>query len=168
MNRRPLGVQMLWNRPLPWLILAACTACASAPARGSCALAPADSAYLAAGPVYPECAVDQRARRLTRDVRPDFRPSDPPPGGTACYTAEIEFVVSVTGSPEVETARVVRTSNPRFADAVLATLPRWRYQPARIRGTAVRQVVREKQSMAVQVVVVRAGDIPRPGRPPLC
>ena len=147
---------------------AACAAGASHARQASCALAPADSTYLVRGPVYRDCAVDRRARLLTTDVRLEFEPPGPPAEGTACYRAQIEFVVDSAGVPESETANIVRTNDPAFANAVLATLPRWRYQPARKNGVAVRQVVRENQSMAIQVVRVRAGDIPRPGRAPPC
>jgi len=160
-----------WDRTALLLTITAVGACAGATRQaghGSCALAPADSIYLAGGPVYRECAVERRARRLNQGERPEFRPTDPPFGGAACYSAEIEFVVDTTGTPELQTARVVRTNNPNFAEAVLVTLPRWRYQSARNNGLPVRQIVREKQAMAVQVVVVRQGQVPRPGRPPRC
>lgn len=124
----------------------ACAPVSSRPGLAACALSPADSVHLAGGPVY----------------------RDPPPGGKACYTTRIEFVVDTAGRPEPATTRVMRTNNPAFSDAVVATLPTWRYQPARKNGVAVRQIVREERSMAVEVVVVRPGDVPRPGRPPPC
>jgi hypothetical protein len=152
------------------LIVVASVACATAGSRHarSCTLAPADSVYLAHGPVYLECAVDQRARVRSRGQRPYFEPSAPLPGGEACFSVEIQFVVDGTGLPELETARVVRTNDMAFSRAVLATLATWRYYPARKNGVPVRQIVREKRTMAVQVVVVRSGDVPRPGRPPRC
>jgi hypothetical protein len=120
--------------------------------------------YLARGPVYRDCAVDRRARLLTTNGRPQFQPPTPPLAGTACYSAQIEVVVDSAGVPELETVRVVRANDPAFADAVLASLPRWRYQPALKSGVAVRQVVRETQTIAVEVVLVRAGETPRPRR----
>lgn len=170
-DARPDEGSVTWDRVVLLLTIAVSTGCAGATARArrtSCALAPADSTYLATGPVYRDCAVDQRARPRGPGVRPEFRPSSPPLGGTACYSAELEFVVDTTGAPELETARVVRTNDATFGDAVLATLLNWRYDPARKDGIAVRQIVREKRSMAVQVVAVREGQIPRAGRPPRC
>ena len=148
-------------------IVIASDACAGATTRAreaSCILAPADSMYLARGPVYRDCAVDRRARLLTTNGRPQFQPPTPPLAGTACYSAQIEVVVDSAGVPELETVRVVRANDPAFADAVLASLPRWRYQPALKSGVAVRQVVRETQTIAVEVVLVRAGETPRPRR----
>ena len=138
-------------------ILYTCLACASAPVDrdAMCDLVPADSQYLMGGPVYRECAVDQRARTRGRAVYPEtFEPRMPMGPGTKCYTADLEFVVDTTGTPELATAQVVRTNHPEYADAVLATLSRWRYRPARRGGVPVRQIVRQKREMAVQVVVV--------------
>ena len=161
---------MSWDR-VALAMTIGCAACAGATSRAGqarCVLTHADSAYLASAPVYRDCAVDRRARLLTTAVRPEFSPSSRPAGGTACYSAQIEFVVDSAGVPELATARVVRTNNPSFADAVLATVPGWRYLPALKNGIPVRQIVRENQSMAVQVMQVRAGDVPRPGRAPRC
>jgi len=145
-------------------------ACAGATANpnAACELAPADSQYLLTGPVYQDCAVDQPARHRGREIYPEtFEPRIPLSELTdQCYRAAIEFVVDTTGAPELATARVVRTNHPEFADAVLATLPRWRYRPARKDGVAVRQIVREERALAIRLVVRGQGVPPTP--PPRC
>jgi hypothetical protein len=147
--------------------------CASAP-RGSqskaasCPSAERDSVFAAAGPVYRDCAVDVRAKNLTRP-RLDYRPTSPPRNG-ACYSAEIEFVVNAKGVPETNTARVVYTNDQGLAEATIASLSGWRYEPARLGDVPVRQIVTEKNSMSAMVVMVPQGSAPtRPNqRPPVC
>jgi hypothetical protein len=164
------------RRPVPALVAVfagVMAACASASSSGNraaaCSLAPGDTVYLRAGVIYRECAVDKRARAIDHSARPDFRPSSPVPGGQACYRADVEFVVDTTGLPEAETARVLRTNNPSYAESVLRALALWRYQPASLNGSPVRQIVQEKSAMGVAVVVVPAGQIPRPPqRSPTC
>lgn len=125
---------------------------------------PSDTVYLKGAVVYRECAVDHRAVVLDRSARPDFTPSTPPVGGRACYTAEVEFVVDTAGIPETATATILHTNHPEYAQAAVAVLARWRYRPATLHEVPVRQIVREKESLGVAVVVVPAGQIPRPPR----
>ena len=148
---------------------AACAGATTGARQSPCTLTATDSAYLAGGPVFREYAVDQRAHLRNPQVRPDFQPPQLPTGGSACYSAQIELVVDTAGMPEAGTAHVLTTNNPPFADAVLFTVPRWRYDPARKGGVAVRQIVRERRVVAVQVVAVPAGAVPSsPGRRPRC
>ena len=147
---------------------AACASASGGSRKGACALVSGDSIYLKRGTVYRDCAVDQRASLVDRSAHPDFRPTSLPPGGRACYSAEVEFVVDTTGVPEAEPVTVLRSTNREFAQAVVAVVPRWRYQPATIQGVPVRQIVREREAIAQEVVAVPAGQMPRPGRPPSC
>jgi TonB-like protein len=133
----------------------------------SCELARADSVYLEGGPVYRDCAVDRRAKLLGSLPVPNLELVTPPTGTPACWTAEIQFVVDSAGEPELMTVRVLRTSDPSFADAVIATLPQWKYQPAVKDGVAVRQIVRQRRGLSVQRTSARPGDV-RPGPAPLC
>jgi hypothetical protein len=153
-------------------IAAVAGACASAPSgahRASCVLAPGDSVFLIGGPAYRDCAVEHRAVVVDRSANPEFRPSSPPPGGRACYSAEVEFVVDPAGAPETGHAIVLHTNNPEFAQAFVAALARWRYRPATIQGVPVRQIVIEKQAIAEVVTAVRMGETPRPpNRMPTC
>jgi hypothetical protein len=139
-------------------IVAACASAPRAANRGaSCPLTQSDSAYLARGPVYRECAVDIKARKIPDRSRVDFTP--PRAGATSCYAVEVELVVDSLGKPETETARVVRSTDRTFADAVMQTVRDWRYEAAMLDHRPVRQIVLEKQTS--QAVVVAAG-----GRPP--
>jgi TonB family protein len=148
------------------------TACASAGGRSrakACALTKTDSVYLKGGAVYRDCAVDQRVQAVDRSIHPNFRPDVSLSFRDACYSAEIEFVVDESGTPDVEDARVVHSNNPGFASAAIQAIARWRYQPASLNGVAVRQITTEKLGMAAVVVAVPAGQIPRPPvRPPAC
>jgi hypothetical protein len=142
-------------------------ACASAGgaagARGECLLSAEDSVYLSGGPVFRDCAVDQAARLTTPNAPIDYRPSaSARSGNRACWLAELQFVVNAAGVPEKETAKIVRTTDPGFAEAVLSSLPSWRYRPAEKEGIPVRQIVRERRAIALAVVAVGSGQSPRP------
>ena len=151
------------------MVAAACASAGSTSARRvACSLGPRDSVFLAGSPVYRDCAVDRAARRFSSSVRPDFRPTTPRSG---CYSADVEFVVDASGMPEIGTARVVRANDQGFADAVLATLTRWKYDPAVRDQRPVRQIVTSHEVMSTVVVVAPAGGLPpsRPSqRPPSC
>jgi hypothetical protein len=143
------------------------TACASsgsgtASAERDCALRPQDSTFAAHIPLYRECAVQRRARETTTNIIPDFRPSNP---GNSCYVAEIEFVVTASGTPDATTARVLRTNTPELAEAALKVIPRLRYEPAQRDGAPVAQILVRKFEMITKTVIVPAGQRPNPGRP---
>ena len=108
-----------------------------------------------------------RAEALRR-----FRPSSPRNG---CFSADVEFVVDTAGLPEIATARVARATDPQFGEAVLAVVPRWKYEPARVQGRPVRQLVVEHQAVSaitrVDVLVPKGGGPPSslpPERVPSC
>ena len=149
-------------------------ACAGNPGPSSgerCALAAADTVYLATGPVYRDCAVDVRARIIGQRAAPtDYRPTATPARGDRCIVAEVQFVVDPQGVPEAGTARVVRADDPGLGEAVLRVLPQWRYSPAQKDGSAVRQIVRERSAIAIAFTVVRVsgsggGTLPPPPPP---
>lgn len=149
-------------------IAAGIAACASA-SQGSpserCTLLAADTVYLKRGPVYRPCGVDKRAEAVNTSARPDFRPD----GSQSCYSAVIEFVVDERGTPEIDDAKVLRTNNPAFADALKAAAAQWTYKPALRDGTPVRQIVEEGQRIGTAVVAVPAGGTARPpARMPKC
>jgi hypothetical protein len=112
--------------------------------------------------------VDQQARLKTPGVRLDFPIDFSRTTREACYTAEVEFVVDTVGLVELSTARVTRSNDPAFARALLAVLPRYRYDPARLGGIPVRQIATATETIATRVVAVPAGgSVPPPprGRP---
>jgi hypothetical protein len=149
-------------------------ACASSGAkttahRADCGLSDADAVFAVGGPVYHDCAVD-RAAHVTANVQSDYRPT---PSRTTCYSADVEFVVDTAGKPETRTARVIRTNDQQFAESLLASLARWKYDPASRDGRLVRQIVVTHQAISATVVRVPAG-APPPStssvsqRPPSC
>jgi Gram-negative bacterial TonB protein C-terminal len=148
------------------IAVAACAGASQTTTGKTCALASADSVFLKRGPVYRDCAVEQRAQLVARR-EPEFHPDLS--AGQSCYSADLEFVVDTTGTPEAEGARVVRATNPIFGDAVLAVVPSWQYKPAYLHGAPVRQIVKEKLGVAGVRVSVPAGGTPRPpDRVPKC
>src|SRR3982751_1540025 len=111
--------------PLLAALTIAMSACASAAATSrprECTLTKTDSVYLKGGAVYRDCAVDQRVQAVDRSIHPDFRPDVSPSFRDACYSAEIEFVVDESGTPNVEDARVVHSNNPAFASAAIQAI----------------------------------------------
>ena len=114
-----------------------------------CGLRDSDSTFIAGAPLYRECAVDVKATNVTRGTGPLSRP--PGPLREGCYSAELRFVVDTNGVPERRTARILGTNDSSYADAVVATLPSWRYRPARIKTRPVRQVVTEREAMSITV-----------------
>lgn len=118
--------------------------------------------YAAAGPVFRDCAVDRRASLLVANPRIDFQP---PRAVTNCYSAEVEFVVDTNGTPEMQTAHIVRATDQSFGQAVLTAVAGWRYHPAERDGHRVRQIVEDRRA-AQSVVAVRPADSPPPSGPP--
>jgi len=150
------------------LLCGIAVACASATGgrRATCDLSPSDSVLAQGRPVFRDCNVDRPARFLNNaGARPNL-PSSAASMRSACYSADLEFVVDSTGRPETATARLVRTNNQDFAQAVLETIGVWRYEPALRDGTPVRQIVTTHQAASMMVVVAPAGSGPPAGRPP--
>lgn len=103
-------------------------------------------------------------------MRPDFQSSASENG---CLSAEVEFVVDAAGVPEFGSQRVVRATTRAFGEAVLAMVPRLKYEPARLAGAPVRQIVTEQRSAMLATVLVPKGSPPPSGppssqRPPNC
>jgi len=143
-------------------LCAVAAACASSGAksgrRAACDLSPSDSVFALGRPVYRACGVDREARLLNDGgVRPDFSPSTM---RSACYSVDLAFVVDSTGRPERSSAQIVRANDRTYAEAVLATIAAWRYEPAVRDGAPVRQIVTSHQSVATMVVTRPAGSPP--------
>ena len=144
-------------------IAVACASSTTGGRRAACQLTASDSAYASGRPLYRSCNVDREARFISDGrARPDFNPSTM---RSTCYSVDLEFVVDSTGKPETATAKIARDNDRGFAEAVLATITSWRYEPALRNGVPVRQIVTSHQSMATMVVVAPAGS-PPPVRPP--
>jgi hypothetical protein len=139
-------------------------ACASSGARASCAITQLDSVYVGREPVYEACGVDRKAKLVTTDLHPDYRPSTPPSGRSGCFSADAQFVVDTLGKPEPSTVRITKTNDQAFAEAMLGFVTRLRYEPAMLAGKPVRQIQTEHRSVGYQVSVQRvpAGSAPTP------
>lgn len=126
-----------------------------------------DSMFLRNGPVYRGCEVDDSARLISHQPRPDYRysPND------RCLRADIDVLVGANGVPDADVMKIARTNNEAFAHAVMDEVPTLRYRAAVKAGQPVAQVVRV--SVMVSSVVVRraAGSPPTPppeGSMPRC
>ena len=117
----------------------------------NCPLLLQDSVYSASAPVYRACAVTTQSRVIPSNLRPDYMPQTP---YKECYSAELEFVVDVTGAAELRTAKLAHTNDSAYGESVMALLPRLRFEPGTLDGVPVRQIMTYKQSMAVRRVVV--------------
>lgn len=143
-------------------VLLACARPASRVA--SCGPLPEDR-WLNGQPVYPECGVTRPARLVGTAPRTGYSPS----GSQACHRAVLEVVVDTTGELVESTVRQIEATDPALAQALRATLPARRYQPAERDGRKVPQVMRVQEAIATRTVVVPAGSgPPRSARPPSC
>jgi hypothetical protein len=100
-----------------------------------------DSAALHLGPVYRDCEVDRPARLRTVDLPVDYNPPTGGLGGTRCLRAEFQFVVDTTGRAELASVRPGSSNDRGLENAIRGSLPQVRYEPARLAGAKVRQVV---------------------------
>ncbi len=128
-----------------------------------CTGEPADSLAQLQAPIYRDCDVDEPAALRGADPPLDYRPSTPRAG---CSKVELQFVVDSMGVPEPGVIRLRSGTNPEFEEAVRASVGELRYQPARLSGHAVRQVVVYKRSVVAVVRVVSStgggGPLPVP------
>lgn len=100
-----------------------------------------DSAVLHRGPVYRDCEVDRPARLRTVDLPLDYNPPTGGLGGSRCLRAEFQFVVDTVGRVEPATVRPGNSNDRGLEEAVRGNLGQLRYEPARLGGAKVRQVV---------------------------
>lgn len=121
-----------------------------------------DTTFAVAMTVYRACAVDREARAVGRRLETDFRPTGTSP---LCYRAIVEFVVDEKGQTVPSTARVVRSSDSRYARAVIEAVPRWRFTPASRDGTPVAQVVQIDQWIQAMIRASGQPSPPPPSRP---
>jgi protein TonB len=59
------------------------------------------------------------------------------------------FVVGTDGTVDPSTLQVVRSSDPAFTTAVRDAIPALRFQPARVGGRAVRQLIEQPFTFAL-------------------
>lgn len=124
--------------------------------RHDCALRAQDTVFVVRGMVYRDCAVDVKARLVSR-ITPDHAA---PPGG--CASATLEFVVDTIGRADPATARVVRSNDVLFAESVMRTVSQLRFDPATRDGAKVQQIVSHEGISSSVVIRVAAGSPPPP------
>ena len=62
----------------------------------------------------------------------------------------LDYVVDTAGRAELGSLRVITSSHPAFDEAARASVLASRYQPARLRGRVVRQLVRQALSFRLE------------------
>lgn len=130
--------------------------------KGKCSGEAPDSVWLAQGPVYLDCEVDQKASHRGSEPRLDLTPSSFSVTETRCVRAVLEFVVDAAGQPEIATIRPRPGNDRTLEDAVRQTISALRYTPAQLGGQPVRQLVVYKRSLSA---VARSSTQPVAPRP---
>jgi hypothetical protein len=115
--------------------------------RSACDHEDQDTSHYLHTPLYRACAVSVKARAIANDVRPEFRATG---RDRSCYSAVVQVAVDTLGLPEGRTARVVRSTDPGFAAAVLAIVPALRFEPARLGERRVRQLFELREVMVIR------------------
>ena len=100
--------------------------------------------------------------QLSRPATP--APGSPAPRYPAALKAEriegevlMQFVVDQDGTVMAGSQKVIRATNPAFVEAVVASLPNLRFNPATVNGRAVRQLVQMPYEFAVERGPAAAG-----------
>lgn len=101
--------------------------------------------------VYQRCAVDREAKPTGSRPPMDWSPSASGARNGSCFRADFRFVVDSVGFPVANSIRLVRTTQRDFADAVQASIQQMRYEPARLDGRAVPQLVEYGTMAGVRV-----------------
>ena len=119
---------------------------------------------------YFDFQVDKLAAPVKGSVAPRYPAGLREAGVSGCVL--VEFVVDTEGKPERDTFRLIKVSHIGFALAVLKALPDWRFTPARVGATDVRQLVHQPVTFSVEtervvmygsaIVMVDPGSAGRP------
>jgi hypothetical protein len=117
---------------------------------GRCTGTPIDP-LVVAGPVYRDCDVDRPAHLRGTAPQPAWTPATAEARDGRCFRAEFQFVVDTLGVPNLATLQAVSANHTDYAEAVRSTLAGLRYEPARLDGRPVRQIVVYRQTMSIRV-----------------
>ena len=90
------------------------------------------------------------AVRLQSNIAASLRFRPAPGAPLAGDSVVVQFVVDATGRPLAETASIAHARDARFAEAVLAALPQWRYAPAVVNGCPIKLLVRQPIVLRVE------------------
>jgi TonB family protein len=101
-----------------------------------------------APPFRSDSLVDANGARIRYDqparMKPGQRPPPYPPGARMENeegVVIVRFVVGTDGKADMNTARVIASAGDLFQRAVLASLRGYKFEPARLNGVPVRQLV---------------------------
>lgn len=119
-----------------------------------CTPAVIDTMHYAAS-VYRDCDVEKPAK-LKHEERPDVRNAT-----AGCIQVDMLFIVDSTGKVVPGTASLQSTNEPDYALLVLASLGKWRYEPARREKAPVAQLVLARHSVQNRLKVVVSTTRPR-------
>lgn len=156
------------------LLLVLILVCAS-PARAQkskkCTGSLPDSAWMLLSPVYRDCEVDKPAKLRGSPPRLNFQPNFTGIPRDQCWVAAFEFVVDTNGVIEPGTVQAMPGNEPDLQDAVAAVLDRMKWEPAKLDGQRVRQLLAYRMVSGVTVRTVqvssgRSGAVPAPPPPP--
>ena len=86
--------------------------------------------------VNRDCDTDRPAI-LTHEEQPPYRF----PRNVSCGIVELSFIVDSSGIIMPSTAALISTNAPEYAMLVVASLSKWRYEPAMLNGKPVAQLV---------------------------
>lgn len=143
---------------------------ADAQSKGKCPPVQVDSTVSdSAGvlpPTYIPCQVDREARLRGRQPSVAWQPMAGEVFAGGCFRAEFEFVVDSLGHPESESIRTGYATNSAYADAVRRTIPLLRYDPARLKGARVRQLVTYEKKAQIRASATGPGSGTGMGRLP--
>ncbi|MES2521766.1 MAG: hypothetical protein V4617_03625 [Gemmatimonadota bacterium] len=142
---------------LPCLAIAlfGCASSLEAQNTKRCADTPIDSTNPSA-PVYRDCHVERKAYVLRNNNSGPVPVFTPPKDGPNCYRATFEFIVDTLGRPEAGTVRRVAATDAVYGTAMEAAIPSLLFEPARLRGAAVRQIVKFEPRLTSQREIVLA------------
>jgi hypothetical protein len=137
---------------LPALVVIT-AACASGGARSRCT--PVTGEFLSAGMAYRDCEVTFRAEMSTAPrVSPPMRMA-----ANTCVSAWYDFIVDTTGHVVEHTAKLIKTNNQPWAEAVKRQLGEARYRPAMKGNKKVQQLVRWKADLPIVVVATSTSGV---------
>jgi TonB family protein len=101
----------------------------------------ADTAPTLGDNVYTSFEVDNAVQFSDGSAVPQYPPellARRVPG-----TVTVRFVVDTSGAADIQSLQIIDSSDPQFAASVRDALPRMKFQPARLNGKRVRQLVEQ-------------------------
>ena len=107
--------------------------------------------------VLLEFHVDEPVTQISSSIR---YPDDLRQRGV-CGEVLASFVVDTLGRAEMETFRVIKSTDPLFSDAVRRGVAQSRFKPARLRGRTVRQLVQQPFAFKIAEPIALSSLYPR-------